>query len=88
MAGRKGHTCPYCGSPDAIPIVYGYPTMEASTEAEEGKIHLGGCCCWGDERGHKCQAPSLSALRRTRYQYPAVSYAEAPRSLHLIPTGV
>ena len=53
MAGRKGHTCPYCGSPDAIPIVYGYPTMEASTEAEEGKIHLGGCCCWGDERDHK-----------------------------------
>jgi hypothetical protein len=35
--------CPYCGSPDATPIVYGLPTAESSDAAERGEIILAGC---------------------------------------------
>lgn len=49
----KGPICPHCGSPDSIPIVIGYPTQEAEKLAEEGKVYLWGCLCYGDERDHK-----------------------------------
>ena len=36
--------CPKCGSPNYIPIVYGYPTHEAFEKEERGELILAGCC--------------------------------------------
>lgn len=41
--GRETARCPRCNAPDPIPIVYGYPTNQASEAAERGEIRLGGC---------------------------------------------
>ena len=35
--------CPTCGSTEAIPIAYGYPSTEMAEAAERGEISLGGC---------------------------------------------
>ena len=35
--------CPACGSTDAIPIAYGYPTPEGFEAAKRGGVHLGAC---------------------------------------------
>jgi len=37
------------GSPRFVPLVMGFPTEEASQEAEEGRVMLGGCMVYGHE---------------------------------------
>ena len=44
--GKRGvKRCPKCVNNDeVVRILYGEPTELAMQEADEGKIHLGGCC--------------------------------------------
>ena len=35
-------TCPKCGAPGAVPVVFGLPTDEAGRAAEAGEVVLGG----------------------------------------------
>lgn len=35
--------CPRCGSVDALPVVYGYPSAELEEAASRGEVALGGC---------------------------------------------
>lgn len=35
--------CPWCSSDDVRPIVYGYPSEEATDAEERGEVILGGC---------------------------------------------
>lgn len=39
----KNIICPKCKSKNIIPIVYGYPSLEAMEASEKGLIKLGGC---------------------------------------------
>lgn len=39
----KQQICPFCGSINALPILYGDPTEEAMKAEEKGEIWLGGC---------------------------------------------
>jgi hypothetical protein len=43
-------TCPKCGSTDAAPIVFGYPSAADQTALARREIALGGCRYFGDER--------------------------------------
>ena len=46
--------CFTCGSLDVAKIIYGYPTVEAFKEQEEGKIKLGGCLISEDSPQYHC----------------------------------
>ena len=35
--------CPWCGSPDTIPIIYGYPSPALERQAHREEVELGGC---------------------------------------------
>jgi hypothetical protein len=55
---KKKHQCPKCESAEVVRIVRGLPTDETFRKADEGRVVLGGCCCWGDDRdtGWLCRA--------------------------------
>jgi ribosomal protein S27E len=53
---KKAVQCPNCGSPDIVPIVYGYPTEKTKIDQSEGKIVLGGCCVSRDNFDMHCKA--------------------------------
>lgn len=55
---KKKRACPKCNSAEVVQIVRGLPTPEAEEKARQGKLALGGCCCWGDDRdtGWLCRA--------------------------------
>ncbi|WP_375769027.1 hypothetical protein NR798_46405 [Archangium gephyra] len=36
-------TCPRCGAPDVVPLVYGLPNTRALDMADQGLLRLGGC---------------------------------------------
>ena len=40
---RKPRRCPFCGSDEVVPIVWGYPGPDLIPDLEAGKIVLGGC---------------------------------------------
>ena len=44
IGAKSDIKCPYCGSSNYIPIVYGYPTHEAFEKADRGELILAGCC--------------------------------------------
>jgi hypothetical protein len=46
--------CPRCGSAEAIPIVYGYPTPEAFEASERGEFRLGGCVIGPESPEFEC----------------------------------
>lgn len=46
--------CPTCNGHKTIPIVYGFPSQELFEEAEQGKIHLGGCVIGADMPTYSC----------------------------------
>jgi hypothetical protein len=46
--------CPTCGSTHLTPIMYGYPSPKALTNAEEGRVILGGCVVYNDSPTWKC----------------------------------
>ena len=52
---RKAVNCPKCNSKNIIPIVYGYPSLELSKEAEKGQVHLGGCCVTDNDPEWYCK---------------------------------
>lgn len=47
-------TCPRCGSPNVLPIMYGLPGQEAMEAALSGTIWLGGCCIDADMPMRHC----------------------------------
>jgi hypothetical protein len=50
-------TCPACGEPGAVPIVYGMPGDVATfEEADAGLIVLGGCLSGEDDPDAACSA--------------------------------
>jgi len=51
---REKPKCPRCGSPDVLPIVYGFPGQEMMEAANSGKIRLGGCCISADMPMQQC----------------------------------
>lgn len=44
--------CPFCGSLDTAPILYGYPAPFAEAEQAEHRFYLGGC--FPKEETHRC----------------------------------
>ena len=55
MKPRSTPVCPQCRSENVVPIVYGYPGPEAAQSAEQGRIHLGGCCVSGRDPEWHCE---------------------------------
>jgi endogenous inhibitor of DNA gyrase (YacG/DUF329 family) len=50
-------TCPSCAAEvTPVPIVYGYPTVDAFEEADAGRLHLGGCIVTDDDPEFACPA--------------------------------
>jgi O-acetyl-ADP-ribose deacetylase (regulator of RNase III) len=47
--------CPHCGTP-AVPILYGYPGIEAMEAAHDGKVVLGGCVLSEEDPALACPA--------------------------------
>ena len=47
-------TCPGCGSPNVLPIMYGLPGDEMIKAAELGKVKLGGCCIYANMPTQHC----------------------------------
>ena len=43
MLPEGTEACPYCGTHESIPIVYGLPGPEMLEASEAGEIVLGGC---------------------------------------------
>ena len=46
--------CPHCGSPDAVRISYGLPTVEAFEASERGDFVLGGCVIGPESPDYEC----------------------------------
>ena len=46
--------CPKCDSQNIVKIFYGMPNLEAFLQAQEGKIHLGGCCITDSDPEYHC----------------------------------
>jgi len=40
----RHRVCPKCGSPETIPVEYGYASPEILAQQEKGLVKLGGCC--------------------------------------------
>lgn len=53
--GKSKLRCPFCGSDEVLPILYGLPGPEMMKEAEAGRIALGGCCIDPDYPTARCQ---------------------------------
>ncbi|MBR7554002.1 hypothetical protein ACFFJI_02440 [Allobacillus sp. GCM10007491] len=47
--------CPACDSTDVIPIVYGEPDYHLASEADEGKVILGGCVVMPNSPEYHCR---------------------------------
>jgi hypothetical protein len=45
--------CPKCECDKAVPIAYGFTSAELIAEAQQGKVHLGGCCILDEDCGHE-----------------------------------
>lgn len=59
-AVEPGPTCPYCGAPDARPILYGLPA-----EPPPEDVVTGGCVVSpdGDDPTHECRGPERHRWR-------------------------
>jgi hypothetical protein len=47
--------CPACGSRDAAPIVYGYPSSETWEAEERGEVVIGGCLVGPESPDYECR---------------------------------
>ena len=52
---QAARPCPRCGSTDATPILYGYPSGEMADAAKRGEIELGGCIVWPEGPDFRCR---------------------------------
>jgi hypothetical protein len=43
-------TCPACGNYPAMAVVYGMPSLSLKRLAQDGRVHLAGCCIPGPEQ--------------------------------------
>ena len=53
MAARRT-TCPRCGEPSGVRIVYGMPDAELFEQAERGLVAIGGCLVSPDNPNRRC----------------------------------
>lgn len=57
MSAPASATCPRCGVfAPMVPIVFGYPTLEAAAAEDRGEIALGGCLVGVEDPTHRCTA--------------------------------
>ena len=47
-------TCPACGSPDVVPLIFGLPMEPLFRAAELGLVALGGCAVGEDPPSNHC----------------------------------
>ncbi len=47
--------CPRCGSTNAVPIEYGYPSAELFEASQRGEIVLGGCVIGFESPDYECR---------------------------------
>lgn len=47
--------CPACGAVDAVPILYGLPTVDMGEAAGRGELVLGGCTVTGADPQWACR---------------------------------
>ena len=52
---KKARKCPECGG-EAVPILYGLPSIEYAEALRRGEIHLWGCVVEEDEPSWHCKA--------------------------------
>ena len=61
MEGKEQPPCPKCKEKSAVVrIVYGKPAPQLLKDAQNGKVHLGGCSV--DSKRHYCKTCQLSFL--------------------------
>jgi hypothetical protein len=55
---RRGadRRCGICGSPEVVPVLYGYPSPQAFEDAAAGRIALGGCVIFEGRTVECCKA--------------------------------
>ncbi len=53
---RSQITCPYCGSSETVPVVYGYAPFDLLLRARRGELVLGGACVEPGQPQWKCLA--------------------------------
>jgi len=46
--------CPACGSRDAVPIAYGYPSSDLWEAEQRGEVVLGGCLIGPESPASEC----------------------------------
>jgi len=51
--GAGAPACPACGSPDVVPIEYGFPTSDVFEAEEAGLLAIGGCEPM--DEAHRCR---------------------------------
>ncbi len=54
MDQTKGK-CPFCGSFEIIPVIYGYAPFDLLVLAERGELILGGTCIEDGQPQWKCE---------------------------------
>lgn len=64
--------CPNCLSSDAVPIIWGMPGQHLDEQARLGRVILGGCLVYGDERDpdwecHSCRNRWADSKSRPAY---------------------
>ncbi len=47
--------CPTCGSAEAVPIVYGYPSNELFESSKRGEMQLSGCIIDVESPDYECR---------------------------------
>lgn len=47
--------CPKCKSKEVVPILYGFPSIEAFEMEEQGLVHIGGCCAEPEQPDKYCK---------------------------------
>jgi hypothetical protein len=47
--------CPACGSRDAVPIAYGYPSPETWEAEQRGEVVIGGCLVGPESPAYECR---------------------------------
>ncbi|MDO9509571.1 MAG: hypothetical protein Q7I97_09605 [Thermovirgaceae bacterium] len=51
---QTGEKCPFCGSSEMIPVIYGYAPFDLLVLARRGEVILGGTCIEEGQPQWKC----------------------------------
>jgi hypothetical protein len=53
---RSGGKCPFCGSLEIVPVIYGYAPFDILLQAGRGEVALGGMCIEEGQPQWKCNS--------------------------------